>query len=166
MNTTAVLDGLLEREGPGVPPYLAPGDQGGRTSWGISERAHPNEWKPGPPTKARAREILLSVYLAPFQPLRGYLQDDLFAAVVDDAVLSGVSAAMKRLQWVLGMEMDGFAGPKTIEAVKVQNGPRLQRRYVVERAIRIARLVQHNPTQLTNLVGWLTRILGFLPATS
>jgi len=163
MNTTAVLDGILEREGPGTPPYQALNDRGGRTAWGISERAHPEAWRPGPPTKAQAREILVSYYVAPFQPLRGYLQDELFEAVVDDAVMSGASAAMKRLQWVLGMDMDGVAGPKTIEAVKVQNGPRLQRRYVVERAIRIARLVQHDPTQVTNLVGWITRVLSFLP---
>ncbi len=164
MNTTQVLDGILEREGPGHPPtYLAVNDKGGRTAWGISERAHPKAWQPGPPTKAQAREILVNLYIPPFQPLRGYLEDEIFAALLDDAVLSGVAAAMKRFQWVLGMDMDGIAGPKMIEAVRVQNGPRLQRRYVVERAIRICRLVAADPTQTTNLVGWMTRILGFLP---
>lgn len=163
MNTAVIVDDILDREGPGTPPYLAKNDAGGRTAWGVSERAHPECWRPGPPTKATARALIVSAYIAPFIAFAPWARDDLMAAIVDDAVMSGVSAATKRLQWVLGVEMDGTVGPVTIEAVKQQAGARLQQRYVVERAVRAARIVQIRPADATNITGWITRILKFLP---
>jgi lysozyme family protein len=164
MNTTDILDNILNREGQGTPPdYLSKNDAGGRTTWGISERSHPEAWVNGPPTKAQARQILLKVYVTPFFPLAIFGNDKLVDALVDDGVMSGVPSAVKRLQWVLGVTMDGTVGSKTIEAVRVQAGAKLLQKYVIERAVRITRLVERRPTDLTNLTGWITRILTFLP---
>jgi lysozyme family protein len=111
MTDTAIIDGILDREQQGTPPYLAPGDAGGRTSWGISERAHPEAWRYGVPTRADARAIYATQYVRPFDRLTTAGADDrLRVAVIDDAVMSGVDAATKRLQVVLGVVPDGIEG--------------------------------------------------------
>jgi len=165
MTVHDIIDGLLEREGEGTPPYHHPHDQGGRTSWGISERAHPDAWQPGPPTKDEAREIYWREYVAPFNALATYGADDRIRVVlVDDAVLSGLSAAIKRMQVVLGgLRIDGIFGPLTTAAVLAADPDDLLKRFTVERAIRITRLVQRRPSDLVFLTGWITRILRFLP---
>ena len=167
MNVNKILDDLLIREGPGDPAkgYLSKNDAGGRTNWGISERAHPEEWIHGPPTKERARQVFLTEYVQPFFGLASVISDRLIDALIDDGVMRGVDAAIKRFQWVLGVPPDGDIGPITIAAAKAYpgNGNTLLQRYVVERVIRITRLVQQRPTDLTNLTGWVDRILKFLP---
>lgn len=158
-----IINGILEREKEGTPPdYLAPGDAGGRTTWGISERAHPEAWRNGPPTKQEARMIYYTDYVSPWVLLRG-INEPLTIACIDDGVMSGVETAVKRLQYVLGVPMDGKLGPVTLRAVQGQQPAELLKRYVVERAVRITRLVQRRPSDLVNLTGWITRILSFLP---
>ena len=163
MNVNLIIDGILDRVKEGTPPYLSKGDAGGRTSWGISERAHPEAWLSGPPTREIARAIYLAVYVTPFFALQGIASDALITALVDDAVMSGVDAAIKRLQWVLGIHGDGVIGKDTLAAVRIVRPNKLLQRYVIERVVRITRLVERRPTDLTNLTGWVARILGFLP---
>ena len=165
MRDDQIIEDLLAREGPGVPPYLVPGDQGGRTAWGVSERAHPLLWVNGPPTRAQARVLYVTQYVAPFDIFaQEGLDDRIRVAVIDDAVLSGVPAAVKRLQHVLGVPMDGVIGPMTLTALHQWYPGQLIQAYVKERAIRITRLVQRMPAEdLPFLTGWITRILDFLP---
>ncbi len=160
MTDAEIIEGILLREGPGVPPYLAKDDAGGRTSWGISERSYPQEWVNGPPSKERARAIYEKIYVEPFEDLR-QIDEPLRVCCIDDAVMSGVNAAIKRLQHVLNVPMDGKLGSMTVRAALVQG--EVLKKYVVERAVRITRLVERRPSDLTNLTGWITRILGFLP---
>lgn len=80
MTVEEIIEGVLLSEGEGKPPYLVAGDKGGRTSWGISERAHPWAWKDGPPSKGLAKEIYRREYAAPWvlvtnDPLRAQLTD-------------------------------------------------------------------------------------------
>ncbi len=90
LTTDQIIDGILEREGPGVSPYTTPGDRGGRTAWGISERAHPEAWRTGPPTRDEAREIYRTEYVRPFEGVKnGPLRNQL----ADIAVLHGVHMA-------------------------------------------------------------------------
>lgn len=165
MNIRAIIDGVLDREQEGTPPYLAKGDAGLRTSWGISERAHPEAWVHGPPTRAQAFAIYLNFYVTPLDPLVPFVPEAFIAALVDDAVLSGgnLMTAVKRLQAVLGQTIDGILGPQTIRALHESVLTQVLQRYVVERAVRITRLVQRRPTDLINLTGWIVRILSFLP---
>lgn len=161
MTTNDIIDGILDREKEGTPPYLAPNDAGGRTTWGISEKAHPELWKNGHiPSKDEARLVYYRQYVAPMN----WIDDmPLRVALVDDGVLSGVDAAIKRFQWVLGVPLDGVIGPVTLAAVKKFESRDLLKKYVVERAVRITRLVERRPSDLTNLTGWIVRILSFLP---
>ncbi len=159
-----ILDGILEREGEGTPPYLAPGDAGGRTTWGISERAHPEAWLRGPPTKAEARAIYEVHYIAPFRVAdRTGIDSRLREALIDDAVMSGAPAAIMRWQTVLGVTVDGVIGPATLAAACARSQPALLTAYVVARALSLTRLVQRRPADLVNLTGWISRVLGFLP---
>lgn len=162
MTTDALIDGVLDREGPGVPPeYLDSADKGGRTAWGISEHAHPEAWQPGPPTRDEARAIYLRAYVGPFDVL-GLIDDRVRVALVDDAVLSGVGTAIRTLQGVLGVDVDGVIGPKTVAAVHRLGGDWMLTRLVQQRAHRLARIVQVDPTQLRFLVGWIDRCTSLL----
>lgn len=163
LDVDSIIDDILEREGQGHPPYLDRHDKGGRTSWGISAKAHPDAWRPGPPTKAQARAIYQRQYVEPFRGLFDVTSGGVLAALIDDAVLSGVQTAIKRLQAVLRVKIDGVIGPRTITAVAAVPSNRLQQRLVVNRAIRIARLVQSDASNLSFLTGWITRVLSLLP---
>lgn len=163
MTIDDVLDGVLEREGEGVPPYSDPKDSGGRTRWGISERAHPEAWKSGPPTQEMARQIYAREYVAPFDGLRDvHIDERVRVALIDDAVLSGVKTSIRSLQRVLGVEIDGWIGPETITAAIQADGQWLLIRLVQARALRIARIVQNDSSQLKYLAGWITRCFGML----
>lgn len=161
MTTDDIINDILEREQEGTPPYLVPGDAGGRTSWGISEVHHPEAWVNGPPTRLQAFAIYEAEYVAPFAALD--VDDMLRATLVDDAVLSGVSAAIKRLQAVLGIDMDGVIGAVTKRLAALQDPDILLTRYTCERVIRLTRLVQKRTSDLPFLTGWVSRALLFLP---
>lgn len=163
LDVDSIIDDILEREGAGTPPYLTANDKGSRTSWGISAKAHPDAWRPGPPTKAQARAIYQREYVKPFDALFDVTSGGVLAALIDDAVLSGVTTAIKRLQAVLRVTIDGVIGPQTMAAVERIPPNRLQQRLVVNRAIRIARLVQSDVSTLSFLTGWITRVLSLLP---
>ncbi len=161
MSVDEIIEGILKREGPGVPPYLAKNDAGGRTSWGIAEKYHPEEWWNGPPTMERARIVLKNTYAAPFDGL--VIDAQLRACLVDDAVMRGVITVIKDLQKVLGVTQDGVLGPQSIARAKLLDAKYLLRQYVIERTLSLCQIVVGRPTDLTNLVGWVSRALLFLP---
>lgn len=158
-----IIDWILEREGPGTPPdYLAKDDAGGRTHHGISERAHPAEWKNGPPTKARCRVIYFETYVQPFDAIPDRYEK-LRVCAIDDGVMRGVNTAIKRLQWVLGAKMDGVIGPETLARIVLRRPNELLQAHVIERCVRLCRIVQARPSDATFIAGWVTRALSFLP---
>ena len=84
------------------------------------------------------------------------------AQVIDDAVLSGPSLAVKDLQRTLDtVSVDGIIGPQTLAAIATHDVEALGRRLAVTRTLRLARHVQSHPDQLVFLTGWLTRTLSF-----
>jgi lysozyme family protein len=160
-----LLDGILEREGPGTPPYLDPADRGGRTAWGIDERSHPEAWRNGPPSSHDAKVIYAKQYVQPFAPLvDAGLNDRVRIALVDDAVLSGVVTAIRTLQQVLGVTVDGIIGPETIAALVAHQDANgwLLMELVKRRAHRLARIVERDHTQARFVVGWIDRCLSLL----
>lgn len=72
-----------------------PNDPGGRTMYGISERAHPEAWKNGPPTKDDAKEIYVRHYWIPLELDR--LDNHFAILVMDTAVNVGVPRVRKWL---------------------------------------------------------------------
>lgn len=104
---------LLEIEGQYVND---PRDPGGETNWGITKRSYPNL-----NIKALTAEVAAQIYYDDFWtkaqcanmdfPLSGY--------VFIDAVNMGVVPAVKLLQQILGVTVDGVVGPQTVQAAKL-----------------------------------------------
>lgn len=169
MTANDIIDGILEREGEnrrvvkGVPTYLAPGDLGGRTTWGISERSHPEVWKHGPPSKATARAIYWSEYVRPWDWIA---YSDLRNQMVDCTVLHGKTNAVKLLQRGLGITDDGTMGPLTqacYRAIPTIAAYRyLNNSIVAFRLAFIDRISDATASQKINEEGWENRALEFL----
>lgn len=162
------IDEIIRREG-GDKETNDPSDSGGRTKYGISERAHPEAWADGDVTYQEARKIYESYILAEkFDKLPASLQHQ----VVDFGVMSGPDTAARLLQQVLGVKVDGEIGPKTLESIEKYPSNRLFNVDVpgivmLNLAFRDARimyyasLAKRRPKDLKFLLGWLKRAMEF-----
>ncbi len=159
MTVDQIIEGILDREGEGRPPYTKPGDRGGRTSWGISERAHPAAWRNGPPTREDARAIYSAEYIA---PLLWIPYEPLLVQVIDFAVNSGLPRAVYWLQRTLGIGADGKLGPATERAVRSADARLVNNALVAARLLLIDQLTDHEKDQLKFEEGWESRALKFL----
>lgn len=177
MTIEQAVQDLLLREGENLDHnYLTPSDKGGRTSWGISERAYPHEWKHGPPARERAAQIYTELYYTyhsqlgfGFHPSIGSptWAEELTLQFWDFAITSGPARAAYYLQLTLGVTADSIIGPKTKDAVvrfaEVQGGLRLlNNALVASRLLFIDQLTDHEKSQKTFEEGWESRALSFL----
>lgn len=161
-NTTdKIVNDVMHREdrtGSGVVTV----DTGGRTQYGVSERANPEAWADNKVTEEEAREIYERKYvrtpkfhLIPYPELR--------AQLVDFGVNSGPMIAIMKLQQIIGADVDGVIGPDTLGRLAVQDVTRVGQLLVGERLKLIGRVVTKDPkNQLRNLNGWINRALEFL----
>lgn len=85
------------------------------------------------------------------------------AHLVDAAVLQGSGWAIRRLQEVAGVAVDGVIGPVTIRAVDFAGKlDGLANCFAAHRIRKLARIVANDPSQLPCLVGWMARATSFL----
>lgn len=89
-------------------------DPGGETKWGISKHSYPYIDIP-----SLSINDACIIYNTDFiQPLtKASLPDSITYQLLDFAVNSGMSAAIKCIQKELNLNQDGFFGPKTREAI-------------------------------------------------
>jgi lysozyme family protein len=165
--TTAlsIIDAIILAETGGDPNggYTNdPRDPGGRTIWGISERANPDLWRNGPPTREQAVARFAHRYI--IAPGFDKIEDPkLQAQMVDFGVTSGPAVAIEKLQKAVGAPVDGHLGPKTLGLVNSDPQPaRLSNLLALERVRMIGRIVNKNPSQSKVLNGWLSRALDFM----
>jgi lysozyme family protein len=131
-------------------------DQGGRTRYGISQRAYPGE-DIEHLTRERAVGLYLRDYWAPVQG--DALPGALALVVFDAAVNQGVQRAVRLLQLCLGVEADGIVGPETLGAARREPGPELVARYLVARLQEYAGLARAWPEiHGASLHGWNMRL--------
>lgn len=155
-----IISDVIKREG-GATVTQNPNDQGGRTQYGISEKANPEAWADGKVTAEEARAIYESKYLK--GPGFDKISDvKLQAQLVDFGVNSGPRIAIQKLQGVIGAAVDGVLGPHTLELLAKLNPRDVSNNLVAARVRMIGRIVQKNPSQLQFLYGWLDRALQFL----
>lgn len=130
-------------------------DPGGETKYGISRRSYPGEDIAGM-TLERAKTIYLRDFWGPAgcDAAPDAVKFDLF----DMAVNSGVRAAVRTLQKVVGETQDGIIGPRTLQAVQSMPAPRLVARFNGARLEFMASL----PTWPAFGKGWARRIAANL----
>lgn len=154
-----IITDVLRREG--EIATNDPLDPGGRTQYGISERANPGAWADGHVTEDEARAIYEKKYVA--GPGFDRVSDArLRAQLVDFGVTSGPTVAIMKLQEILGVTVDGIFGPVTLHQL-VQEHPMFVNTELVKKRIQmINRIVKKNPSQIKWLEGWVNRALDFL----
>jgi lysozyme family protein len=155
-----IIEAVMKAEG-GEAVTNDPNDGGGRTQFGISERANPEAWADGQVTHDEAAAIYFKKYVeAPgfhlIQPT------SLQHLLVDFGVNSGTFIATQKLQTVLGVETDGHLGPQTLSALSQKDPVWVQNHLVAERIKLLCNLCVKRPNQLTYLNGWIRRALEFL----
>ncbi len=157
-----IVDDIIRREGASGAVTNDPADKGGRTAYGISERANPDAWADGKVTLDEAREIYRRKYVE--APGFGQLTNPHLQAILADfAVTSGPALAITALQRALKVEADGILGPVTIAAANASLEPqRLVNKIAVERIKMAGRVVKRDPTQLRWINGWLDRFSSFI----
>lgn len=130
-----------------------PADPGGRTRFGISQRAYPD---------LDIRHLTLEQARMIYQ--RDYWQaahcDQLPPAyaltLFDAAVNLGKARAVSLLQAALGVQVDGVVGSKTVAAASRQYRSGLTR-FLARRAAYYMDLAESNPARRVFLAGWLNR---------
>jgi lysozyme family protein len=164
------IDKLIASEG-GDRETNDPDDSGGRTKYGISERAHPNAWADGTVTYPEARTIYERVYILA-EKFNLITDISLQHQVIDFGVPHGPDTAAKLLQQVVGVTVDGDIGPKTLEGIKNYKSGKLfgvdvPGIVLLNLAFRDARIlyddtiVKRRPKDLKWLLGWHNRTLEF-----
>lgn len=164
-----LIDEIIRREG-GDKETNDPLDSGGRTKYGISERAHPEAWADGTVTYPEARNIYEKIYILAekFHLLPEFLKHQ----VVDHGVPSGPDTSARILQQVLGVPVDGNIGPATLAAVASYPdgklfGVEVPGRVLLNLAFRDARILHYatiakrRPKDLKYLLGWIKRAQEF-----
>ena len=150
-----IVEGIIKREGGHTND---PQDRGGETIFGISKKSNPEAWKNGPPTKEQAIEIYTRKYIKPFKGLEG---SNCFEQAVDFGVTSGPTLVIRKIQEIVGAEVDGVIGGETLTKVSAF-GKDLNLELAKARIKMIGRLVSKDISQVRFLNGWLNRSLEFL----
>jgi len=164
-----LIDDIIEREG-GSKETNDPLDAGGRTKYGISERANPDLWVNGPPTYEQARQRFAERYVLPFN---GIMDPQMLEQLADWAVTSGSDKVIRILQQIVGAGIDGVLGPKSLAKVAgypaglvfgvlVPGSVRLNIAIRDARAMHYAGITKARPTNLRFIFGWLRRSQEFL----
>lgn len=78
--------------------------------------------------------------------------------IVDWAWMSGVRTAVKKIQKLLGVEVDGIVGRETIDAINNCNEDILFNDIYNERVKFYTNIVEKKPSQKMFLNGWLNRL--------
>lgn len=159
-DTSDIIDKIIVAEG-GSRETNDPTDRGGRTKYGIAEKANPEAWADGNVTLDEARAIYFKKYVV--QPGFDKIEDPtLQHQLVDFGVNSGPFIAVQKLQSVLGVAVDGKLGPKTLEALASKDAKTVNNQLAASRMKLLCQICVKRPSQLGFLNGWADRALSFL----
>lgn len=154
---------VLEREGGYVDD---PDDHGGATNYGITQATYDQY-------RARSGLTPQSVRDMPQSEAKGVYLTDYWLAVsadkfpepldcvmFDTAVQHGVGTAIRMLQRVVGVPIDGICGPVTRQAAQTY----LARALLRNRREYYADIIRHDPTQKKFEKGWGNRLFALTRA--
>lgn len=166
MNVDQLITDIIAREG---KVYTNdPSDKGGPTKFGITQatlaayRGHavtPDDVKNL--QESEARQIYKDRYVnaAHFDQIK---DEKVRAELVDFGVNSGPQTAVKHLQEVLGVTVDGALGPKSLAAANAFEGRALLNKLAVNRLLFLLNLGLNNSSQLKYVRGWANRAVSFI----
>jgi lysozyme family protein len=158
MSWQRCIDFVLEREG-GYVDHAS--DPGGRTNFGISQRAH-RDIDIESLTRSQAADIYWKDYWLPCRCDKlGYPAS---LAVFDYAVNSGTKVATKALQRSVGATPDGKIGPKTLRALGRSAPKSIAKHVTDQRLANFIRIVRRRPASLVFLKGWMRRLIHLTEA--
>lgn len=168
MTDDEIIGQLLEHEGSAYTNM--PGDHGGPTKYGITQKtleaARGHAVTPDDVaalTEAEAREIYRKRYIQ--APGFDKITDPALRAVlVDWGVNSGPGVAVRGLQRILKTPVDGVIGPITLLALPHLDQRKLYLQVCAMRVRFYGMLVTHDPTQAKFAEGWADRIADFIEA--
>lgn len=149
------IEFVLKMEGGAVAEH-DPKDPGGTTKFGISQRAYPNLDIENL-TLDQVKEIYKKDYwqlCCCDQLPRAYA-----LCVFDTAVNQGPGRAIRLLQIVLNVDVDGAIGSKTISAA-FSSTPRQVMRYLALRIDRYIQTIVSNVSLQTYSLNWTFRVLS------
>lgn len=149
-----------------------PGDHGGATNFGVTQRVY-DSWhdEKGMPhadvagiTEAEASQIYKDLYWDEIHldELVEHCGEKLAICVFDTGVNTGPGRAVKILQGVVCRDnVDGLMGPTTwsmARKAQVIDGKNLVDLYLIERVNYYNRLADQNKSQQKFLAGWMNRV--------
>lgn len=152
-----LIDRVIAREG-GDKLTDDPADPGGTSKFGISKRSYPDEDIENL-TRDRARQLYEQRLMQSNidKILDPYLREHVF----DFSVHSGPEAAVRALQRLLGVTVDGQLGPATLQEVNRRPATYpFYLAYMRERLLFLTRVVVKRPATLKFLTGWISRVLS------
>lgn len=165
MTDDDIIDQLIAHEG-GFSNQ--PNDHGGATNFGITSRDL-GIWRGlgRPATLAEvqklsiedARKIYRQRYLPPFAAIAS---PEIRAQLVDIGVLQGTTTALRMLQTVLGVPVDGIVGDRTRAALAMTPWRTVNDLLVAHRCKALVTIVDHDASQNVFLHGWIRRSVSFL----
>jgi lysozyme family protein len=113
-------------------------------------------------TKDEAKGIYRTMYIRPFDAIPF---ESLRVQLVDYGVTSGPETAIRALQAVLGVPVDGIIGPRTLTALSVWPWRFVNNSLVAVRVKGFSDLVDSKPDQLKWFHGWCRRAVQFTVTT-
>ncbi len=155
-----------------------PDDRGGETYKGVSRHAHKN-WKgwdiiqkykskPGFPKNLNAdielqKEIEHLYRVNYWNPINGsgIMTQSIADSIFDFAVNAGVKTSIRLVQSVIGTEMDGIVGSKTLVKLNSTEPKHFHAAFTVKKIAYYTAIIKKRPANKKFLYGWITRVLTF-----
>lgn len=154
-----------------------PGDNGGRTRWGIAERSHPELTSTGffdsmdrTTSLVVAERVYEQAYAAPLK-IALIPDQQLANAILSFGVNAGVHTAATTLQqaaclYGVHVECDGVIGPSTLSAVEQINPTSLLRSFCARARAYYQMLADLHPEDQKFVRGWMNRTDSWLEGIS
>ena len=163
MTEDQIIDGILEREGAGLPLSSPASMRITQRAWEDYQARNPQAAPVAAVallTEPMARVFYRDVFVA---PLRWINDDALRALAVDCAVNHGSQRATRWLQSAAGVDADAMIGPETRLAINRPYDWRdLYNRVLATRFKFYADIVARDTSQAVFLRGWINRACEFL----
>ena len=140
-----------------------PVDHGGETNYGITQITLNRYIKSHPGTKVPDRVKKLSVkdaeeiYRAEYWKFDKIIDQSIATKLFDMAVNMGVGTAVKMLQRILGVDVDGVFGQRTLDATNGDDHDILMLDLVNACIKRYEDIIKSDPTQERFRRGWMRR---------